>query len=432
MAPRFTALKILAPALVVATFVAPLLAAQPAPAPAAPAPETVPAKPPAPKAEPQPRIYLSPDGTTIYLIGTILDDSFKRFDSVLSRAPNVKTLFLSSPGGLTLEARMIAAEVRKRRLNTYVEHYCASACTQLFVSGRERVIGKEAVLGFHQAVGVDRRGRATRVNKATDRKLDPTLVFGINGNDTLRLAYELAGLDQGFIKKVLAKSHEEMWFPTVKELTDARVITRQADKPEFALPEGTISQADLKALLAKRPVWDRAAKLFPAAYETAFGSAWRLGNSGSNMEAAISSGRADLVVAMMGRLARATDSVIDRHLRLYGNEARAQAEQGYPLCRPDLDEGIAPPSLSVLSFEQTEDGLLVEAMDRPPAVNAMSSKEAMKVFTKDIIPLLPSTFGRDSDCKSGFQMVAAVDTLTGSKRIKAYRAMLSLPGALGV
>lgn len=433
MTARFTAPKLLAPAALLAAALAPQLGAQTTPSPplaVAPAQKPDAAPPAAP--DPQPRIYLSPDGTTVYLIGSILDDSFKRFDAVLAAAPGARTLYLSSPGGLTIEARLIAAEVRKRRLNTYVEQYCASACTQIFVAGRERVIGREASLGFHQAVGVDRQGRATRVNRATDRALTPTVVFDVNGNDTLRLAYELAGIDKAFITKVLAKNHEEMWNPTVKELTDAHVITRQAEKPEFTAPEGSMTQAELRAVLAKRPIWDRAAKLYPEAYATGFGNAWRLGNSGTAMELAISSGRAELIVAMMGRVARASDSVVDRHLALYAQEAQRQAQAGYPVCQSSMDDSALQVSESTLTFERAEDLLLVEALDGQAAYPVMASKDAMKVFVKDIAPLLPTNFGTADSCKSGFEMMLAINKLTGSKRIKAYRAMLSLPDAMGV
>ena len=429
MALRFLRLTLLAPALAVAGLVASQLSAQPAsPAPAAtpePKPTLV-----AKAQDPQPRIYLSPDGTTIYLVGTIMDDSFKRFDAVLSKAPKVRTLFLASPGGLTLEARLIAAQVRKRKLNTYVEQYCASACTQLFVSGRERVVGKDAVLGFHQAVGVDRRGRATRVNRATVKALSPTAVFGINGNDTLRLAYELAGLDKAFIEKVLSKSHNEMWFPTVKELTEAKVITRVAERPEFPLPEGSIGKDDLRSMLAKRPIWERASRLYPEAYERGFNSAWRLANTGSPLELSIGTGRSDLVVAMMTRLSLASDKVIDAHLKLYAEQARMQAANGYKVCQDDLDSLAVEPDPSTLRFERTEDLLLVEALDTPPAVSQMSHKEALKIFRNDIMPLLPQGYSSTNSCKAGFQMVGAIDGLTGKKRIKTYRAMLFLPEAL--
>lgn len=172
------------------------------------------------------RIYLSADGETVYIIGAIMDESFLRFDALLIGAPKVKTVFLASPGGLTLEGRLIAALVRKRRLNTYVEHYCASACTQVFVAGRERTIGPQGELGFHQAVELEAQSKTSELVTPIARPLTLMTVFGINGNDTLRLAYEQAGIDQAFIAKALACGHDDVWVPTIAELRQSHVITR--------------------------------------------------------------------------------------------------------------------------------------------------------------------------------------------------------------
>jgi len=184
-----------------------------------------------------PRIFLSADGETVYIVGPIMDDAFLRFDALLLHAPKLKRVYLASSGGLTIEARLIAALVRKRHLDTYVEHYCASACTQVFVSGRERVLGPEAELGFHQAVAVDDKGETKALTKAGTQRLTPLLVFGINGNDTLRLAYEQAGIEQWFITKALATGRDEVWLPSTVELAAAHVISRRAVKPELVSPE---------------------------------------------------------------------------------------------------------------------------------------------------------------------------------------------------
>lgn len=433
MATLLNRLTLMASALAVTCLIPPRLAAQPVTAPAQSPPAvtvSVPVSDPQP--QPQPRIYLSADGTTIYLIGSILGGSFKRFDAVLLGAPKARTLFLSSPGGLTIEARLIAAEVRKRGLATYVEQYCASACTQIFVAGRERIIGREAALGFHQAVGLDLRGNPTRSNPATDRTLMPTVVFALNGNDTLRLAYELAGLDKTFIAKVLTKSHDDMWNPTVEELTAARVITRQATGRELELPAGSTTRAELRAKLAARPLWQRAAQLYPAAYEAGFDSAWRLGNSGTALELAISSGRAMLIVAMMGRVARGNDDLIARHLELYAQEAVRQSQAGYPACQTSMENSDLPANGVEAAFERTEDLLLLEATKGSPAKAAMSRAQATKILKNDIVPQLPSSFASGNSCKLGFQFIAAANKLRGTKRISAYRALLSLPDALGL
>ena len=69
------------------------LAAAPASAPA----PVVAAPPPAPAAPAKagPRIFLSPDGTVVYIIGALMDDSFLRFDALLQGAPKVRTVFLA-------------------------------------------------------------------------------------------------------------------------------------------------------------------------------------------------------------------------------------------------------------------------------------------------------------------------------------------------
>ena len=70
----------------------------------APPLSAAPPAPPTAMAAPA-RITLSADGETVYIIGAIMDDSFLRFDALLLAAPKVKTVFLASPGGLTIEGR---------------------------------------------------------------------------------------------------------------------------------------------------------------------------------------------------------------------------------------------------------------------------------------------------------------------------------------
>lgn len=184
-------------------------------------------------------VSVSPDGQTLNLVGMLLDGAYQQVDAALRAAPGVRRVHLSSSGGLTIEGRLVAALVRKHRLDTYVEYYCASACTQVFAAGRERVLGPQACLGFHQAVMVDSAGATTGVLPGTDRKLDPTLVFGVNGNDTLRLAYEMAGTKPAFIAKALSYDYENMWLPTAAELLESGLVTRVAAPPAVSRNDGS-------------------------------------------------------------------------------------------------------------------------------------------------------------------------------------------------
>lgn len=402
---------------------------------AAPPVTTPPPPPPAPVAEvaAPTRIYLSADGATVYIIGAITDGSFLRFDALLLGAPKVKTVFLASPGGLTLEARLISALVRKRGLNTYVEHYCASACTQVFVAGRERTIGPEGELGFHQAVGIDATGETSALAAASTRQLSPATVFGINGNDTLQLAYEQAGIDQPFIAKALARGHDAMWVPEPAELRQSHVITRQADQPGLAVPAGSLSHAELRTMLAPRPLWRAAATVLPAAYTEGLGEAWRRANTGSEIEPAISAGRAAIVLAAWPLLATASDPVLDRMLSLYADAARSQRGHGYPQCKEALDDNPGPVDALDREFESSEDQLLIELFSAQVRVAALSTKQARKTFDRDVVPAMAQGYlaidakSTSASCRLGFKIFEAIDQLPGKKRIRAYRALLSLP-----
>ena len=391
--------------------------------------------PPAPVATvaTPPRIYLSADGATVYVIGAIMEDSFLRFDALLLGAPKVKTVFLASPGGLTLEARLISALVRKRGLNTHVEHYCASACTQVFVAGRVRTIGPEGELGFHQAVGIDSTGETSALAAASTRQLSPATVFGINGNDTLQLAYQQAGIDQPFIARALARGHDDMWVPTPAELRQSHVITRQTDQPGLAVPAGSLSHAQVRTMLAPRPLWRAAETVLPAAHTEGLNDAWRRANTGSEIEPAISAGRAAIVLAAWPLLATASDPILDRMLSLYADSARGQRLRGYPLCKELLDDNAGPVEPLGQAFERSEDQLLAELFSSPVRIPALSIKDARKTFDRDVVPVMVQSYlasdvkSASASCRLGFKIFETIDQLPGKKRIKAYRALLTLP-----
>lgn len=180
--------------------------------------------------QPELQVTLSADGKTVFLAGPIGDGAFHRFDAVLRTAPNARRVLLSSPGGLTIEARLIAALVRKARLDTRVEAFCGSACTQIFAAGRERVIGPRGRLGFHQAALLDDSGLAGPVRPRSNRTITAATVFGLGGNDMLRLAYERAGVDPAFIARALGYGPGDMWVPEPAELIDARMATRLSER----------------------------------------------------------------------------------------------------------------------------------------------------------------------------------------------------------
>jgi hypothetical protein len=91
-----------------------------------------------------------PDQGAIILDGPIGAESALDFQSAIAASGEVKTVVLHSPGGQVLAALEIARVINDRSLMTFVAEGsdCASACSILFFSGKQRVA--LGALGVHQ------------------------------------------------------------------------------------------------------------------------------------------------------------------------------------------------------------------------------------------------------------------------------------------
>lgn len=150
---------------------------------------------------------LTADGRSLVLRGTLGAGSAERVQELIARAPKLRTVYLQSAGGRLFEAESIAADIRRRGLNTYADGLCASACTMVLLAGRQRGAAPEARIGFHRPsfAGVD-----------DDRGVDA---------DALMRYYRNAGIARTFVDKVRATPSRSMWFPTRQELERHRVLT---------------------------------------------------------------------------------------------------------------------------------------------------------------------------------------------------------------
>ncbi len=86
----------------------------------------------------------------ITLNGTIDAGSALNFRRALHVAPNAKLITLNSPGGNVQMGLLIADDIHQRKLATYIpkESKCYSACSFIFLAGKERKVDGE--LGVHQ------------------------------------------------------------------------------------------------------------------------------------------------------------------------------------------------------------------------------------------------------------------------------------------
>lgn len=130
---------------------------------------------------------------------------------VLKRHPGAKRVVLASEGGQIFAARTMARQIEERGLDTHADGDCFSACTIVFMAGRNRTLGVDGRLGFH---------RYAISNRFAVQTVDPEAEQGID------LAFfRRRGVKPAFLKEVFQAGHRNIWRPGHKALLAASVIT---------------------------------------------------------------------------------------------------------------------------------------------------------------------------------------------------------------
>lgn len=150
-------------------------------------------------------------GAEIEITGGIGSGSADVLRQVLANAPQARVVHLSGPGGGVAEAHAMAATIRSRGMDTYVGASCLSACTLLFISGRNRLLKSGAQLGFHQPAFV------------------AAGTGGLLAVDQERQLLVAAGVPEWFVTKAFSVRGNDIWFPTEAELLSAQVVTAITD-----------------------------------------------------------------------------------------------------------------------------------------------------------------------------------------------------------
>src|SRR5262249_34289084 len=123
-------------------------------------------------------------GTEAEITGGIKYGLTADFERLLRQSPGIRIVHLDSVGGRIGEGKKLNALIRARKLDTYVEAKCMSACTLAFAAGGQRILRKGAVLGFHR--GAFPGARSEEVSAGIDRDI-----------------YAAAGFGQAFIERAL-------------------------------------------------------------------------------------------------------------------------------------------------------------------------------------------------------------------------------------
>lgn len=192
-------------------------------------------------------------GTEIEFSGGIGIGTAREFKRMLDAAPLVRVVHLDSLGGRIGEARTIGAEMKRRGLTAYVANRCISACTTIFLSGKERWLSENGRLGFHAPHFPGLGGEEMRAFIQDER--DSLLSLG---------------MPPSFVSRALTTPHTSVWFPTVQELIAAKLITGVADEKRFAL-SGIFAEAPttekLSEIMLQLPIYAAVKTVAPAVYE---------------------------------------------------------------------------------------------------------------------------------------------------------------------
>jgi len=155
-------------------------------------------------------LTLSDAEDSVRISGEIQSGLGDALEDLLQAYPGIKRLELESPGGHVNEGLALATLVEKYSLDTAVKTHCDSACTLVFVAGRERILESEAELGFH-------RCRSTLWYYA--------LLYDDENNAKMARYLESKGVSKAFTDKVITVPSEAMWYPSADQLLAAGVMT---------------------------------------------------------------------------------------------------------------------------------------------------------------------------------------------------------------
>ena len=116
---------------------------------------------------------------------------------------------LNSDGGRIFAARAIANALISHDINTEVAGRCASACTLVFLAGKQRFLRDGSQIGFHQYL---QTSGIQFLDTAEEQEKD-------------RAYFKSRGVTDGFISTMFQAAHQDIWFPDRITLQAAGILT---------------------------------------------------------------------------------------------------------------------------------------------------------------------------------------------------------------
>lgn len=305
-------------------------------------------------------ISLMPDGKVIVIKGMLGEGAAEKFRQIVEAAPAASSVHLESGGGRLLEAKKIAELVRARHFNTYTEAMCASACTYIFVAGKERAATPNARIGFHQPsfIGLD-----ADVQKEASGEMAEV--------------YRNAGLPETFIQRAQATAAQDMWFPSRAELIQAKVLTRITLGGESSALSAQLNSRE-ELLLAFQEVSQFQAyeRRFPGTIEQMTDRAWAAKLRGGSDADVQNAARSTIAGIMPQLLKTADDRILLQFAQLFVKEIVAARSVSVEACGLFMESKLNIGATLPREIVEAEKQFLQEALNAPPRGNAPSASAA--------------------------------------------------------
>lgn len=248
-------------------------------------------------------IMVSADGKSVQLVGSISDGMAARLKFELEKNPDVKTLVLTSDGGLLIEGVALAHVVRKFGLDTHVEFLCGSACTIPLLAGKERSVAPDGLVGFHQASTMF--GPLLGIQSGADEA----------GNILLRNTYAEAKLGAPLVDSAMETPPSDMLFPDAATLSANGVITRIANSAEFPMTSPLWkSVKEYRDALADDPLWKAAKTDRPDDYAFASSFGWIMSSQLKDKTKVLRAARVILQRRILAGAPSYPDALLDEYL----------------------------------------------------------------------------------------------------------------------
>jgi hypothetical protein len=133
--------------------------------------------------------------------------------STIEAHPQIRSVVLQSRGGHIYEGRGLAKLFTEHDIDTYVYEECSSACTTAFIGGKQRYIGTQGKLGFHQ------------YRVVTTKTSQFVHFYNLRAEQQRDLAvFKARGIDQAFLNRVFDQPANRIWFPDHSTLLGAQIV----------------------------------------------------------------------------------------------------------------------------------------------------------------------------------------------------------------